>query len=251
MNTHPFEKPSSKPLSFQQHVQRLAYQIRHPFKFRRVVKRSAKHKCIFVHIPKCAGASIRESLFGGPGAHRTLAGYQTVLAPQLFADCFKFTFVRNPWDRVVSAFFYLKNKNMKSNQQWAKKNLSPFQDFNAFVREWLTPENIWSYVFFRPQYHFICLNGKQPAVDFIGFFENLAPDFALIRERIKSPAKLAEKNRNPLRGQDYREYYSDETRGLVAEIYAEDIELFGYSFDNSSLPAQIAARDEQLSAVMA
>ena len=147
-----------------------------------------------------------------------MAGYQAVLAPRLFAECFKFTFVRNPWDRLVSAFFYLKNKDMRSNQQWAEKNLSQFQDFNSFVTQWLTPENIWSYVFFRPQYQFICLEGKQPAVDFIGFYENLHPDFDVICDRIKSPARLQEKNCNALRDRDFREYYTDETRDIVAKL---------------------------------
>jgi hypothetical protein len=245
------EKPTVKPLSFRQHVERIHFQIRHPLRFRVVVNRIKKHKAIFVHIPKSAGTSIRESLFGGGGAHRTIAGFQAVLSPKLFAECFKFTFVRNPWDRLVSAFFYLKNQHMMSNQCWAKENLSQFQDFNTFVTQWLNRENLWSFVFFRPQYHFICFEGKQPAVDFIGFYENLAPDFAVIRDRIKSSAQLGEKNRNSQRERDYREYYTDETRNLVADLYAEDIEMFGYNFDNSSLPAQIAARDNTPTAVMA
>jgi len=251
MKTQQFEKPAIKPLSYQQHLERLRFQIRHPFKFRRLVNKCARHKCIFVHIPKCAGTSIRESLFGGPGAHRTITGYQSVLSPELFAECFKFTFLRNPWDRLVSAFFFLKNEEMDGNHRWAKENLSAFEDFDTFVKQWLNRENIWSFVFFRPQYQFICLEGRQPSVDFIGFYENLAPDFAAVCERIKSSAKLPVENRNSRRARDYREYYTDETRELVAKVYAEDIEMFGYTFDNSSLPAQIAARDKAPSALMA
>jgi hypothetical protein len=44
---------------------------------------------------------------------------------------------------------------------------------------------------------------------------------------------------------NYRNYYTDETRGIVAEVHAGDIRRFGYSFDNSSLPNQIAAREER------
>jgi hypothetical protein len=244
MNKLPIAQPALRPLSFQQHLERIRFQIRHPFRFRGLVNRCSKYKCIFVHIPKSAGRSVRECLFDNArGAHRTLAGYQAVLSPMLFAECFKFTFVRNPWDRLVSAFFYLKNKDMRSNQRWAKENLSQFRDFNEFVTQWVTRKNIWSYVFFRPQYQFICFDDTQPAVDFIGFYENLHSDFAAVCNRIKSSARLEEKNRNPLRTQDFREYYTNETREIVAEVYAEDIKLFGYAFDNSSLPDQIAARD--------
>ena len=245
------EKPAVKPLSFRQHVERIHFQIRHPLRFRVVVNRIKKHKAIFVHIPKSAGTSIRESLFGGGGAHRTITGFQSVLAPELFAESFKFTFVRNPWDRLVSAFFFLKNRDMTGNQRWACENLSQFQDFNTFVTNWLTRENIWSFVFFRPQYHFICFEDKKPAVDFVGFYENLMSDFAVIRDRIKSSANLEEKNRNSKRGRDYREYYTNETRDLVADIYAEDIQLFGYNFDNTALPDQIAARDNAMLAMNA
>jgi hypothetical protein len=210
------------------------------------------YKSIFIHIPKSAGRSVRESLFNNArGAHRTLVGYQTMLDPELFAECFKFSFVRNPWDRLVSAFFYLKNKDMRSNQKWAKENISQFNDFDTFVKQWVNPENIWSYVFFRPQYQFMCLEGKQPAVDFIGFYENLIPDFCVIRDRVNPSATLQEKNRNWLRDKDFREIYTDETRKIVAEVYADDIKLFGYNFDNSSLPNQIAARDKAPSVLIA
>lgn len=250
MNTHPFGNAALKPLTFQQRLERVRYQLRHPFKYREMVKRCADYKSIFVHIPKSAGRSVRESLFNNaPGAHRTLVGYHTMLDPELFAKCFKFSFVRNPWDRLVSAFFYLKNKDMRSNQDWARKNISHFNDFNTFVEEWVNTKNIWSYVFFRPQYQFMCLDGKQPAVDFIGFYENLMPDFEVVRRRVNPSASLQEKNRNWLRDKDFREIYTDETRAIVAEVYADDIKLFGYNFDNSSLPAQIAARDKTPQAV--
>ncbi len=65
--------------------------------------------CIFIHIPKCAGVSVCQSLFGnlGPG-HLTLRQHQEVLDSRTFDSMFKFSFVRNPWDRLVSAFYFLK-----------------------------------------------------------------------------------------------------------------------------------------------
>lgn len=221
----------------------LHFLLRHPFRFFRVQNQIRKHRCIFVHIPKCAGTSIRQSLFGTVGGHRTLIGYQTILPRRIFNESLKFTFVRNPWDRLASAFFFLKNREMKSNKKWEKENLSQFDTFDSFVRQWVTRENVWTYSHFRPQYHFIRLEGKKPAVDFIGFYENLRSDFALLCEQLKSSATLRQENRNSRRTRDYRENYTDETRRIVAEVYAEDIELFGYSFDNSSLPAQIEARN--------
>lgn len=221
---------------------RLRYQLRHPFRFRRLRRQCEKYRCIFVHIPKCAGTSIRQSLFVNHGGHKTLAGYRDLLGPELVESCFKFTFVRNPWDRLASAFFFLKNRNMKSNKKWAKENLSAYNDFGSFVRHWVNRESVWTYSHFRPQYQFICLEGTRPAVDFIGFYENLAADFLFVSKKLNLQATLSEENRNPIRARSYLDYYTDETRRIVADAYAEDIQLFGYSFDNSSLPAQLEAR---------
>jgi hypothetical protein len=78
----------------------------------------------------------------------------------------------------------------------------------------------------------------------------LVPDFGVICDRIKSSAKLAGKTAIYF-GAEISASITDETRNIVASVYPEDIELFGYSFDNSSLPAQNAARDKMPLAAMA
>ena len=70
-------------------------------------------------------------------------------------------------------------------------------------------------------------------MDFICRFENLQQDFNIVCDKIGvPPRKLLHHNetRNRRRGKPYWEYYNDDTRDLVAEIYAEDIEAFGYEF---------------------
>src|SRR6185312_5282578 len=147
-------------------------------------------------------------------------------------------------DRLVSAFFFLQKSDLERNQRFARRNLSAFKDFDSFVRQWLTRKSIWSFTHFLPQHHFICID-QRLGVDFVGFYENLAEDFAIVAKKINRPTALLEENRLGGRAKDYRQYYTDETRKIVADVYAEDIALLGYSFDNSSLPAQIAARGDQ------
>ena len=203
---------------------------------------------MFVHIPKCAGTSVRRSLFGRDGGHRPLEIFRTMVPQQAFDQSFKFTFVRNPWDRLVSAFFFLKKSDLERNQRFNRRNLSAFNDFDSFVRQWLTRKSIWSFTHFLPQCHFICVD-RRLGVDFVGFYENLAEDFAIVARKIGRPTALRDENRLGGRAKDYRQYYNDETRNIVAEVYAEDIALLGYSFDNSSLPDQLTARAQRLRAV--
>ena len=79
-------------------------------------------------------------------------------------------------------------------------------------------------------------------VDFIGFFENLTEDFLYIQNKIGADGELQSLNVTGARAGDYKSYYNDETRKIVADVFQEDIRIFGYTFDNSSLHAQVATR---------
>ena len=82
----------------------------------------------------------------------------------------------------------------------------------------------------RPQTFWLKGFNGSITLDFIGRFENLSADFELICERIGiGPLSLP----HELRGQssNYREEYDDESMRTIQEIYSEEIELFGYSFE--------------------
>lgn len=206
-----------------------------------------ENECIFVHIPKCAGVSISLSLFGNLGAgHLDLATYQRVFAEQEFNRYFKFTFVRNPWDRLVSAYLFLKGGGFhEADRKWAEENLSAYPDFDSFVRGWINPDNIHTYPHFRPQYRYLCTDDGRPAMDFIGYYENLEADFAYIQNRIGTDNTLLSLNLSQRSTRDYRQHYSEETVRIVADVYSEDISYLGYCFDNSCLEKQLAGREQR------
>jgi len=216
-------------------------QRRHPdakSRFGSTLQPFIDHSCIFIHIPKSAGLAVTNSLFGSvTGNHITLVEYQTMFSHKEFDQFFKFTFVRNPWDRVVSAFHYLKKGGINARDRaWAAEHLSAYKDFDAFASQWLNKRNIRLRAHFRPQYQFICLPGSlEPKVDFIGYFEDLEADYNVVRAKIGTGTALQSRNVTRGRQKDYRQYYSDETRQLVANVYHEDIKLFGYDFHNLSL----------------
>lgn len=192
-----------------------------------------QYRCIFVHIPKCAGISVSRSLFGNvSGAHHSIQKFQIMFAPDEFAQYFKFTFVRNPWDRLVSAFHFLKKGGLTvQDKDWSDRYLAPYPDFDAFARHGIQNRQIFFFPHFRPQYTYICLLGRQPAMNFIGYFENLSRDFDYICQTLKLDASLKSLNRNPDRESDFRKYYTNETRDIVGRLYADDIRMLGYTFD--------------------
>ncbi len=189
---------------------------------------SHSYRCIFVKVPKTAGTSIGRALgcehVGKP--HRDIIQIRDALAADpARADCFdtyfKFGFVRNPWDRVVSLFC----------RKERGRELAP-AGWDEFV-EWI--ENA-SDTCIHPSTHrnqldwFLDERGRI-AVDFIGRFENLDADFATICDRLGLPAPtLPHEKRNPAGRKHYTEYYTPAQRDLIAEKFRVDIEHFGYKF---------------------
>jgi hypothetical protein len=93
-----------------------------------------KHKCIFIHIPKTAGMSIQQG-FGREHNHNHPHKKPEDFSLSRWNSYFTFCFVRNPWDRLLSAYLY--NINMGTtgrNVPFRKKLLKYRSDFNGFVQ---------------------------------------------------------------------------------------------------------------------
>jgi hypothetical protein len=190
--------------------------------------------CIFIHVPKCAGISVGKALFGVvPGSHISVLTYQLIYPREEYERYFKCAFIRNPWDRLLSAFRFLTSGGMtEKDRRWADANLKPFADFDDFVRRWVSLPNVSSWQHFKPQHRFICDPWGRVQVDFVGRFERLEEDVSTIARRIGVEGRLPRLNQGPPRDADYRSYYTTETRDIVADAYRRDIELFGYDFDS-------------------
>lgn len=188
--------------------------------------------CLFVHLPKTGGISIAKALFGDlGGGHLDVGQYLLVYERSLYEKLFKFAFVRNPWDRLVSAFLFLKQGGLNESDRAFAERLDRYSTFEEFVTHWVTPENVQTGSHFRPQLEQICWPGTRvPAMDFIGRFERLHQDFQTVCATLGvTGVELPHKNRTAGK-RDYRSYYNDKTRQVVADIYREDAELFGYDF---------------------
>ena len=178
-------------------------------------------KPIFIHIPKAGGSSIQGIIKKYNNnleqcLHRKVSYY-----PKHIRDsCFVFTFTRNPYDRLLSAYVYLKGGYGNNGDKNFGETLSP--DFKTFILRDLSNNLNWLH--FRPISFW--LDGN---IDFIGKIENYIDDFNIVCDRIGIPRQQL-LHINKTQHKHYTEYYDSETREIVAEKYAEDIEYFGYKF---------------------
>ena len=143
-------------------------------------------------------------------------------------DLFKFAFVRNPWDRVVSAWAYACDREWYNGRRVIKKIPNP--SFDEFVRNhmWDEDGNAIS-VHWLPQCEFVEYDGEI-FVDFLGRFETLAKDYAEVCNKIGIPIDEELPVVNTSKHEHYTTYYTEELKQIIAEKYARDIELFGYEF---------------------
>lgn len=193
------------------------------------------YKCIFIHIPKSAGISINKSLFGNlGGGHASIDWYIRKYGASTVKQYFKFTFVRNPWDRLYSAFYFLQQGGInEEDKAFYNNHLKHISTFELFVMEWLTPEKLQAYWHFMPQYQFITAkqNREKILVDFVGRYERLEDDFAYLAKKLNLQNKnLLKVNSSQGKKNNYREAYTNEMVEKVSILYAEDIKFFNYHF---------------------
>ena len=194
-----------------------------------------KHKFIFIHIPKTGGTSIEltfKKRIKGSHKHLTLFDYENELKTEI-EKYFVFSVIRNPWDRLVSYWKYRQGKphapidgKLNEFDKWLKFISSlDLNNLNGKTARGNIPD-------FRMgldlQFNSLLNKKNEINVNLIRF-ENLQEDFNTICDKIGIPQQQLP-HKNATKHKHYTEYYDDETREIVAEKYAKDIENFGYEF---------------------
>lgn len=190
-----------------------------------------EHNCIFIHVPKCAGVSVTNALFGNyAGGHRPLYLYLALYGSRQFDQMFKFTFVRNPWDRISSAYFFLKNGGMtERDAQWSKTWLSDCESLDDFVQRILPDPQVRGMIHFQTQTSFLTdpRTGKI-GCDFIGRYETLAEDFEYVASQLGGQATLPKLNTTKDK-RLWRDEMSQESISVIGDLYARDVKELNYA----------------------
>jgi chondroitin 4-sulfotransferase 11 len=209
---------------------------------------SHKKRFIYFYIPKVASTTIKrgiaKALFGrsiGAGVHRFWFDEVVDIKKGEYEDHFKFSFVRNPWDRVISCYSDKILHENVTNHQYIngvfRRYVSKYKDlfymgmtFEDFVRVISKIPDTQADRHFRSQRCFITDQDGNDLTDFVGRFENLRSDLAFVARRTGlGPFKLYHENKST-RPSDYRRMYTEGTKRLIAERYKDDIERFDYRF---------------------
>jgi hypothetical protein len=152
------------------------------------------------------------------------AGVLRELLPEaVWNSYFKFAFVRNPWDLLVSMYHYLKSHTATPGHQQRNPDMHELirrsPDFDSYVRLYSLQLTDMSAL--------LC-DDERELVDFVGRYERMEEDFASACRAIGIDIALPHVNRSE--HAHYRDYYSAETKSIVSRLFARDIERFQYTF---------------------
>jgi hypothetical protein len=154
-------------------------------------------------------------------------GYNVSFPRGQWDDYYKFAFVRNPWDRLVSCWAdkIKTQEKLLGIDRKLSLELSDVSTFGNFVRKVVARINLR-----ECDSHFKLQRRMIPykRLDFIGRFENLQEDFEIVYNHIGVPCSLPHYNKSEHK--HYTKYYDDETQAIVADRYSSDTEIFGYEF---------------------
>jgi hypothetical protein len=213
---------------------------------------SHKHKCIFIHIPKCAGSSIRDFYFDTPRLNWKLPNYELLygwcpkrkihlqhatsqqlleldlVKPEIWNNYFKFTFIRNPYDRAVSDYFWLmKDRNIKGSfkDYITKKNVfKPVLSDNS-VKEYRGDHIL-------QQTDFFDFSGNYK-MDFIGKFEHLRTEINKLNDQLGISKEFdIHAKKNSSRKNHYSIFYTNTRKRLVETYFKKDMKLLDYKFED-------------------
>lgn len=193
-----------------------------------------KHKCIYVHIPKAWGNSIIKTLFNSKSSfwHNKAIQYY-INNSNKFNSYYKFTLTRNPYDRFLSAFLHLKKVFNKRADLFIESILLKDLNFKEFCLKIKNNNNyckkILRLTHFIPQYKFIYDKKWKILLDYIWKLENIDSDIKEIQKNIDiNIDKIEVLNKNWNKKWSFEEYYDNETKEIVYNLYKKDFNLLNY-----------------------
>ena len=199
---------------------------------------STNYSVIFIHIQKTAGTSITEFMLShlmairNGGKHEYAHEVKSRIPTEVWDNFFKFSFVRNPWDRLASWYLHIK-------KHYTKPGDNPFFDYLISIGDTFekfilygdkTISTPWGdrNLFTNQVDQFS--SGNQLLVDFVGKYESLESDWGQVLDKIGYTGTAKLPHVNAIAREHYRELYTERARQVVEEKFQKDIIRFSYTF---------------------
>lgn len=200
-------------------------------------------KTLFVHVPKTGGCSIADiqSNVGFRYIGHDITDPNFVYLKdrkELIANNYVFAFVRNPFDRVLSAYSYLSQQEKPSSSfYWdyinyadaLRYNIFKYENFNAFIQSEFVKGDVLNQVHFMPQYKWICDDNNKLLTDYLGRFEKYDESLDILTS-LTGLHFTPRIHRNSSTHDQYRSYYDEKSIDIVKNVYSMDLEYFKYEF---------------------
>lgn len=189
---------------------------------------SIKRKAIFLHIPKTGGTSVKVALGESEKRrhHFPWWVYQQG-SPKRFEKFYKFAFVRNPIDRIISGYSYLKAGGNKISDFEVANHLDQYDNFDDFVQFELFKGKMIYHPIFRPQTWYLCDCFGRIKVDYVGRYESFDSDFVEVARQLNidklSGLPVINKSPNSLIT------LNQLSKTIIYDIYRDDYDIFKYS----------------------
>jgi len=192
---------------------------------------------IMMHNPKVAGSYLmtllkENNIRHKRSSHDNVTTVQRIVGAEAWKRSFKFAFVRNPWDRLASWYFFHTKLFDKMDfpgfvDVVCSGDLDKIQEAVMF-----TAKPFWMSAIKRGMVNPLPQKQYTDGVDFVGKYENLHEDTDKFMQKIgiKTYKGIAPVNVSPHKKKGYHQYYTPKTRDMVAKLFEDDIQEFGYEF---------------------
>jgi hypothetical protein len=189
-------------------------------------------RTLFIHVPRTAGGALSEAFYNGQDKGHAAARHYWAHDPKQYAQFFSFAIVRNPFDRLVSAWHRVnQNAASKVTRSFAERYVLPHREFGDFVLSLRAAKQraaIMTHPHFHPQVELLRV-GNRIILDHVGRFERLADEYGTLMAHFPLAGPLGTKNGTS--HTDWRTHYTPTTRAIVEDIFETDLRAFDYSYN--------------------